>query len=51
MICLGDKHVDIKVPFTFIGFLCQYVSRMRMTALDLASRGGSEPFRCAFMCF
>ena len=51
MVRLGDEHVDIKVPFSLVGFLGQNVSRVGVTPFDLAGSGDSEPFRCAFVCF
>jgi len=51
MISLGDQRIDIEVPFSFIRFLRQYVTRMRVTTLDLAGRSGSESLRSALVCF
>ena len=51
MISLGDQRIDIEVPFSLIRFLRQYVTRMRVTTLDLAGRGGAKPLRRTFMCF
>ena len=51
MISLGDQRIDIEVPFSFIRFLRQYVTRMRMTTLNLAGRRSSKPLRRALVCF
>ena len=51
MISLGDQRIDIEVPLSFIRFLRQDVTRMRVTTLDLAGGGSSKPLRRALMCF
>jgi hypothetical protein len=51
MVRLGDEHVDIKLPFSLVGFLGQNMSRVGVPALDLAGSGNSEPFGCALVCF
>jgi hypothetical protein len=51
MISLGDQRIDIEVPFSFIRFLRQYVTRMRMTTLNLAGRGGPKSLCGTLMGF
>jgi hypothetical protein len=51
VVCLRDEHIDIEMALSLIGFLRQYVARMRMAALDFP--GGRQPhtFGCAFVGF
>jgi hypothetical protein len=51
MISLGDQRIDIEVPLPLIRFLRQYVTRMRVTTLNLAGSRSSKPLRRALMCF
>ncbi len=51
VIGLGDKRVDIEMPFSLISFFGKYVSRVRMATFQFSSGGDSESFRRTFVCF
>ena len=50
---IGSRYqtVNIKQSLPLVGFLGQDVTRVRMAALDLSSRGQAKTFRRTFMCF
>src|ERR1051325_5771484 len=50
VIRLRDEHVDIQVTLSLIGLLRQYVSRMRMATLDLASGSQAHSFCGTLVC-
>src|SRR5215813_14360439 len=50
-IVFGNERVDVELTFTLRRLLGQDVSRVRMTALDLAPGGRAKTLRGAFMCF
>jgi hypothetical protein len=50
LIAFRNQDIDIQIPFSLVRLLGQDMTRMRMAALDLASRGGAESLRSAFVC-
>jgi hypothetical protein len=46
-----NEHIDIEMTFSLIGFLRQYVPRMRMATLDLSGGCQSHSLCGAFMSF
>ena len=51
MIRGGDEHIDIQLTLSLVGFLRQYVPRMRMATLDLSRSRQPKSLGCTFMCF
>ena len=51
VISFGYQRIDVEVALPFVSFFGKYVSGVRVAALNLASRGGSETLRRALMCF
>jgi hypothetical protein len=50
LIAVGHHHVDIEISFSLIGFLGQDMARVRMTTLDLPSRGRAKSLGRSSMC-
>jgi len=51
LIAVRNHHINIQIPLSLIGLLGQDVPRMRMPALDLASRGRAKSLGRAPMGF
>jgi len=47
----GDEHINVQVTLSLVGFLRQYVPRMRMATLDLSRSRQPKSLGCTFMCF
>ena len=51
LIALGHHHVNVEISLSLVRFLGQDVTRVRMTAFDLARRGRAKSLRRALVCF
>jgi hypothetical protein len=51
VVSLGNERIDIQVTLPLVCLLRQYVSCMRVAALDLSSRGQPYSLGCTFVCF
>ncbi len=46
-----DEHIDVQLTFTLVRLLGQDMSRVRVSAFDLAGGGQAESLCRTFMCF
>jgi len=51
LIAVGHHYVNVEIPLSLIRLLGQDVTRVRMTAFDLAGRGHAKSLGRAFVCF
>jgi len=51
LVALSDYTVNIQQALSLVSLLGQDVTRMRMSALNLASGSQAKTFRRAFVCF
>lgn len=51
LIGFGHHRINVEIAFSLGALFSQDVARMRVTALDLAARGGAKSFGRTFMCF
>lgn len=51
LVALGHYRVDVEITLSFIRLLRQYVTRVRMSPLELASCGRAKSLRGTFVCF